>query len=57
VYDLEDRSGVSRSTLSRIERAESSPTMTVLVKVCQAYGYSVSCLLADVEDQQAFGMS
>ncbi|WP_406229208.1 helix-turn-helix domain-containing protein [Streptomyces anthocyanicus] len=49
VCDLEERSGVSRSTLSRIERAVTSPTMTVLAKVCWAYGHSVSTLVADAE--------
>ncbi|WP_051742137.1 helix-turn-helix domain-containing protein [Streptomyces xylophagus] len=52
VYDLEECADVSRSTLSRIERAEDSPTMTVLVKVCLAYGCSVSHLMAEVEARQ-----
>ncbi|MCX4761916.1 helix-turn-helix transcriptional regulator [Streptomyces sp. NBC_01275] len=51
VYDLELRTGVSRSTLSRIERAVTEPTVTVLVKVCLAYGCPVSHLLAEVESQ------
>ncbi|MFF0515491.1 helix-turn-helix domain-containing protein [Streptomyces sp. NPDC004250] len=49
VYDLEQRSGVSRSTLSRIERAVTSPTVTVLARVCWAYGHSVASLVAEAE--------
>ncbi|MFH9439197.1 helix-turn-helix domain-containing protein [Streptomyces rochei] len=49
VYDLEERSGVSRSTLSRIERAVTSPTVTVLARVCWAYGHSVASLVAEAE--------
>ncbi|MGI5397139.1 helix-turn-helix domain-containing protein [Streptomyces sp. CA-251251] len=49
VYDLEERTGVSRSTLSRIERAVTSPTVTVLARVCWAYGHSVASLVAEAE--------
>ncbi|WP_414820643.1 helix-turn-helix domain-containing protein [Streptomyces rubrogriseus] len=49
VYDLEERSGVSRSTLSRIERALTSPTVTVLARVCWAYDHSVASLVAEAE--------
>ncbi|MCW8122484.1 helix-turn-helix domain-containing protein [Streptomyces anthocyanicus] len=42
-------SGVSRSTLSRIERAVTSPTVTVLARVCWAYGHSVASLVAEAE--------
>lgn len=48
--DLERRTGVSRSTLSRIERAVTDPTTTCLAKVCAAYGRTVSGLLAEAED-------
>ncbi|MEU9480730.1 helix-turn-helix transcriptional regulator [Streptomyces sp. NPDC048191] len=53
VYDLEARTGVSRSTLSRIERQVTSPTVAVLAKVCRAYGCSVSHLLAEAEGDPA----
>lgn len=46
---LEAHTGVSRSTLSRFERAETGPTVVSLAKVCAAYGRSMSSLLADVE--------
>ncbi len=49
MYDLEQRTGISRSTLSRIERAVTSPTVTVLARVCSAYGYSISSLVAEAE--------
>ncbi|GAA2704072.1 hypothetical protein GCM10010310_77390 [Streptomyces violaceolatus] len=49
MYDLEERSGVSRSTLSRIERALTSPTVTVLARVCWAYDHSVASLVAEAE--------
>ncbi|MFG3130310.1 helix-turn-helix domain-containing protein [Streptomyces tendae] len=49
VYDVERRSGVSRSTLSRMERAVTDPTVTMLAAVCRAYGYRASRLLAEAE--------
>lgn len=47
--ELAGRTGVSRSTLSRLERAEISPTATLLNKLCRAYGRTMSRLLAEVE--------
>ncbi|TVT52331.1 helix-turn-helix domain-containing protein [Amycolatopsis rhizosphaerae] len=46
---LAEVSGVSRSTLSRIERAEISPTAALLGRLCTAYGRSMSQLLSEVE--------
>ena len=46
---LADRAGVSRSTLSRVERGEVSPTTALLGRVCSAYGMTQSRLLAEVE--------
>jgi transcriptional regulator with XRE-family HTH domain len=46
---LAELSGVSRSMLSRIERAESSPTATLLLRVCDALGLTLSGLMADAE--------
>jgi len=46
---LAELSGVSRSMLSRIERAESSPTAALLLKVCDALGLTLSGVMADVE--------
>lgn len=47
--DLASRTGISRATLSRLERAESSPSASLLNRLCTAYGLSMSRLLADVE--------
>jgi transcriptional regulator with XRE-family HTH domain len=46
---LADRTGISRPTLSRIERGELSPTATMLGKLCAAYGWTLSRLIADAE--------
>jgi transcriptional regulator with XRE-family HTH domain len=51
--DLADRAGISRSTLSRLERGQISPTTAVLGKLCIAYGWTMSRLLADVETEPA----
>jgi transcriptional regulator with XRE-family HTH domain len=47
--ELAGRSGVSRSTLSRLERAEISPTAALLGKLCAVYERTLSRLLAEVE--------
>ncbi|NIH84611.1 helix-turn-helix domain-containing protein [Amycolatopsis granulosa] len=47
--DLADRAGVSRSTLSRVERGEISPTATLLGKLCTVYERPMSRLLTEVE--------
>jgi transcriptional regulator with XRE-family HTH domain len=47
--DLAGRSGVSRSTLSRLERAEISPTAALLGRLCSVYRRTLSQLLAEVE--------
>ena len=47
--ELSLRSGISRATLSRLERAESSPSATLLNRLCAAFGLTMSRLLADVE--------
>ena len=46
---LAERSGISRATLSRIERGETSPTAALLGRLCTAYGRTMSRLLAEVE--------
>ena len=46
---LAARSGISRATLSRIERGETSPTAALLGRLCTAYGRTMSRLLAEVE--------
>jgi transcriptional regulator with XRE-family HTH domain len=47
--DLAERSGVSRAMIHKIERAESSPTATVLAKLSGAFSLSMSALLARAE--------
>ncbi|MGC9496524.1 helix-turn-helix domain-containing protein [Streptomyces sp. WG7] len=51
--ELAERSGVSRSTLSRAERAETSPTASVLNRLCAVYGRTMSRLLSEVEAEPA----
>jgi transcriptional regulator with XRE-family HTH domain len=51
--ELAERSGVSRSTLSRAERAETSPTASLLNRLCGVYGRTMSQLLSEVEAQPA----
>ncbi|MFJ5535316.1 helix-turn-helix domain-containing protein [Streptomyces sp. NPDC093261] len=51
--ELADRSGVSRSTLSRAERAEISPTASMLNRLCGVYGRTMSQLLSEVETEPA----
>jgi transcriptional regulator with XRE-family HTH domain len=46
---LAERSGVSRATLSRLERGETSPSASLLGRLCTAYGRTMSGLIAEVE--------
>ena len=47
--ELAAHSGVSRATISRIERAETSPTAHVLGRLCPVFGLTMSQLLLDAE--------
>ncbi|WP_171102423.1 MULTISPECIES: helix-turn-helix domain-containing protein [unclassified Ruegeria] len=47
---LSQASGVSRATLSRMERGDVSPTAETLGRLCAAYGLPMSRLLMMVED-------
>lgn len=47
--ELAGASGISRATLSRLERGETSPTAALLGRLCTAYGRTMSRLLAEVE--------
>ncbi|GGT31938.1 helix-turn-helix domain-containing protein [Streptomyces chromofuscus] len=49
--ELAERSGVSRSTLSRAERAEISPTASTLNRLCAVFGRTMSQLLSEVEGE------
>ncbi|MFF7111196.1 helix-turn-helix domain-containing protein [Streptomyces albogriseolus] len=51
--ELAERSGVSRSTLSRAERAETSPTASLLNRLCAVYGRTMSQLLSEIEAEPA----
>ncbi|MFR0355917.1 helix-turn-helix domain-containing protein [Streptomyces sediminimaris] len=51
--ELAERSGVSRSTLSRAERAQISPTASLLNRLCGVYGRTMSQLLSEVEAEPA----
>jgi transcriptional regulator with XRE-family HTH domain len=47
--ELATRAGVSRAMISRIERAEASPTAVLLARLSAAFGLPLSSLLARVE--------
>lgn len=47
---LAAQTGISRATLSRIERGETSPTASLLGKLSAAYGLTTSRLLMALED-------
>ncbi len=44
-----ERTCISRATLSRLERGELSPTAAMLGKLCSAYGWTLSRLMAEAE--------
>jgi transcriptional regulator with XRE-family HTH domain len=54
--DLAERSGISRATLSRLERAQTSPTAALLGRLCTAYGRTMSRLVAEAEAEPALLM-
>lgn len=47
--ELAQRSGISRATLSRLERGETSPTATMLGRLCAVHGWTLSRLMAEAE--------
>jgi transcriptional regulator with XRE-family HTH domain len=47
--ELAERSGISRATLSRLERGETSPSTQLLHRLARAHGITLSRLLADVD--------
>jgi transcriptional regulator with XRE-family HTH domain len=47
--ELARQSGVSRASLSRLENAETSPTASVLGRLCAAFGLTLSRLMQLVE--------
>jgi transcriptional regulator with XRE-family HTH domain len=48
---LAQRSGISRATLSRLERCELSPTASMLGTLCGQYGWTLSRLMVDAEQR------
>jgi transcriptional regulator with XRE-family HTH domain len=50
--DLAEKASVSRAMIFKVERAESSPTATLLGKLSGAFGLSMSTLMARAEMQQ-----
>ena len=46
---LAERTGISRATLSRLERSELSPTAAMLGRLCTVYGWTLSRLMAEAE--------
>jgi transcriptional regulator with XRE-family HTH domain len=46
---LAERTGISRPTLSRLERGELSPTAAMLGRLCSTYGWTLSRLMAEAE--------
>jgi transcriptional regulator with XRE-family HTH domain len=46
---LAERTGISRASLSRLERGETSPTAAMLGRLCAAYGWTLSRLMALAE--------
>jgi len=47
---LAHRTGISRASLSRLERCELSPTATMLSALCGQYGWTLSRLMAEAEN-------
>lgn len=49
---LAGRTGISRATLSRLERSELSPTAAMLGALCAVYGWTLSRLMAAAETRR-----
>jgi transcriptional regulator with XRE-family HTH domain len=50
--ELAERSGVSKATISKIERAEVSPTAVVLVRLASAFDLTLAGLMLRAESQR-----
>src|ERR1700739_3194046 len=48
---LAQRTGISRASLSRLERRELSPTAAMLSALCGQYGWTLSRLMAEAEKE------
>lgn len=53
IADLATRSGVSRAMISKVERAEASPTAALLGRLAAAFSLTLSTLLARAEQDAA----
>lgn len=53
IAELALASGVSKAMISKIERAETSPTAALLGRISGAFGISISSLLASTESDRA----
>jgi transcriptional regulator with XRE-family HTH domain len=51
--ELSERTGISRASLSRLERSELSPTAAMLGRLCTAFGWTLSRLMAEAEAKPA----
>jgi transcriptional regulator with XRE-family HTH domain len=51
VVGLAERSGVSRAMIGKIERGEAQPTAVLLARLAEAFGLSLSELIAAAEDR------
>ena len=49
--DLAEQSGVSKATISKIERAEVSPTAVILVRLAAAFNLTLAGLMLRAEGQ------
>ena len=50
--ELAERAGVSKATISKIERAEVSPTAVVLVRLASAFDLTLAGLMLRAEGQR-----
>jgi transcriptional regulator with XRE-family HTH domain len=50
--DLADRSGVAKATISKIERAEASPTAVVLIRLASAFDLTLAGLMLRAEGRK-----
>jgi transcriptional regulator with XRE-family HTH domain len=48
---LADMSGLNRSTISRVESGDRTPTITVCLKISKALGIKLSSLLDAIEEK------
>jgi transcriptional regulator with XRE-family HTH domain len=53
VAALAERSGVSRAMIAKIERGDAQPTAVLLARLAEAFGLSLSELIAAAENEQS----